>query len=233
MKVLIPILIGLLVVGCGKKTSKPEAKANPPSTSPAQEANNNQPKTDPTPKLEKEHAKPPKAEPKVEVKKPEPPKVAATKLIVDPIVEKAIRKQLKKPSGELTKADLKKLTYLSLYKNQLTELPKGLENLMQLEDLNLPVNKLTNVKGLEKLTQLNFLTLSDNQMTDVKGLDKLPKLQSLKLDGNKLTELPKGLEKLTQLEHLNLKRNPDLTKAQIDELQKALPKCNIYSDPTK
>ena len=26
MKVLIPIVIGLLVVGCGKKTSKPEAK---------------------------------------------------------------------------------------------------------------------------------------------------------------------------------------------------------------
>ena len=29
MKGLIPILIGLLVVGCGNKTSKPEAKAKP------------------------------------------------------------------------------------------------------------------------------------------------------------------------------------------------------------
>ena len=45
MNVLIPILIGLLVVGCGKKTSKPEAKTTSPSTSPAQEANNTQPKT--------------------------------------------------------------------------------------------------------------------------------------------------------------------------------------------
>ena len=45
MKVLIPILIGLLVVGCGEKTSKPEAKTTSPSTSPAQEANNTQPKT--------------------------------------------------------------------------------------------------------------------------------------------------------------------------------------------
>ena len=50
MKVLIPILIGLLVVGCGKETSKPETKAKSPSTSPAQEANNNQPETDPTAK---------------------------------------------------------------------------------------------------------------------------------------------------------------------------------------
>jgi len=43
----------------------------------------------------------------------------------------------------------------------------------------------------------------------------------------------KGLEKLTQLKTLNLYDNPDLTKAQIDQLQKALPKCRIYSDPKK
>ena len=35
MKTLITILIGLLVVGCGKKSSKPETKAKSPSTSPA------------------------------------------------------------------------------------------------------------------------------------------------------------------------------------------------------
>jgi hypothetical protein len=36
--------------------------------------------------------------------------------------------------------------------------------------------------------------------------------------------------KLTQLTHLYLEDNPDLTKAQIDQLQKALPKCKIFSD---
>ena len=101
----LPLLLGV----CEEKTSKPEAKANPPSTSPAQEANNNQPKTDPTPKLEKENVEPPKAEPKVEAKNPEPTKTAATKLIANPIVEKAIRKQIKKPTGELTKVDLEKV----------------------------------------------------------------------------------------------------------------------------
>jgi len=39
----------------------------------------------------------------------------------------------------------------------------------------------------------------------------------------------KGLEKLTQLTELNLKDNSGLTKAQIAELQKALPKCKIIS----
>ena len=43
----------------------------------------------------------------------------------------------------------------------------------------------------------------------------------------------KGLEKLTKLERLYLKDNPDLTKAQIAELKKALPKCKIYGKGTK
>ena len=42
-----------------------------------------------------------------------------------------------------------------------------------------------------------------------------------------------GLENLTQLVSLHLQNNPDLTKAQIDQLQKALPKCKIISNPTK
>ena len=49
--------------------------------------------------------------------------------IGDPIVEKAIRKSLKKPEGKLTKADLEKVTKLELWDNQLAEVPKGLENL--------------------------------------------------------------------------------------------------------
>jgi hypothetical protein len=40
-------------------------------------------------------------------------------MIADPIVEKAIRKELKKPTGELTEVDLEKVTKLDLYNNQL------------------------------------------------------------------------------------------------------------------
>ena len=54
----------------------------------------------------------------------------------------------------------------------------------------------------------------------------------LSLSNNQLTDV-KGLEKLTQLEWLYLNNNPDLTKAQIDELRKALPKCKIKSNPKK
>ena len=169
-------------------------------------------------------------------------------------IEAAIRKAANKPTGELTKADLEKVTRLEFTYNQLTELPKGLEKLTQLEELWFGYNKLTNVKGLEKLTklehlnllatqlidvkglenliQLTNLRLEHNQLTDVKGLEKLTKLEMLRLDDNQLTDVT-GLEKLTQLTELSLRNNRALTKAQIAELQKALPNCKIYSNPTK
>ena len=93
-------------------------------------------------------------------------------------------------------------------------------------------NQLTNVKGLEKLTELYALGLGGNQLTSVKGLEKLTKLPSLDLTNNQLTDV-KGLEKLTKLTRLGLDENPALTKAQIDELKKALPKCKITHDATK
>ena len=205
------------------------------------------------------------------------PDPADEKLITDPIVEKAIREELKKPTGELTKADLEKVTLLILSYTELTEVPKELENLTQLRKLYLWNNKLTDVKslkkftklerlnlsgnqltelpkGLEKLTKLRALHLGDNKLTDVKDLAKLTQLTSLSLNANKLTSVKglenltqleylelqknqlndvKGLEKLTQLEYLDLENNPALTKAQIDELQKALPKCTIIHNATK
>ncbi len=105
------------------------------------------------------------------------------------VIEAAIRRQIKKPTGKLTKADYEKVTTLDFFSQQLTD-----------------------VKGLEKLTQLTFLNLGQNQLTNVKCL-----------------------EKLTQLRVLGLMVNPALTKAQIDQLQKALPNCKIIiiSNPTK
>jgi hypothetical protein len=95
-------------------------------------------------------------------------------LIADPIVEKAVRKQIKKPEGELTKADLEKVTGLNLHNKRLTDV-KGLEKLTQLKGLHLHMNKLTSVKGLEKLTQLKWLRLWGNQLTNVKGLENQPR----------------------------------------------------------
>ena len=72
-------------------------------------------------------------------KKPEPPKAVPVN-IANPIVEKAIRKELKKPTGELTKADLEKVTFLDLSSKQLAAVPKGLEKCAQLRVLDLGDN---------------------------------------------------------------------------------------------
>jgi len=167
------------------------------------------------------------------------------------IIEAAIRNAAGKSTGELTEADYEKVTELDFYRNQLTYL-KGLEKLTKLETLKLHANHLTDVKGLEKLTQLTELALAYNNLpevpkelekltqltvlhlrncglTSVKGLENLTQLTLLHLFRNQLTSV-KGLEKLTKLEFLDLRDNPDLTKAQIDQLQKALPKCHIRSD---
>jgi len=54
----------------------------------------------------------------------------------------------------------------------------------------------------------------------------LEQFKGLRLNDDQLTSV-KGLEKLTQLTYLALYNNPALTKDQIDQLQKALPKCRI------
>ena len=128
---------------------------------------------------------------------------------LEKVIEKAIRRELITSTGELTEADLEEMTKLNLLGNRLTGV-WGLLNLTQLEALYLDNNPLTHVEGLEKLTQLRDLRLKNNQLTDVKGL-----------------------EKLAQLRTLNLRNNPALTKAQIAQLQKALPKCLIHSNPKK
>ena len=79
----------------------------------------------------------------------------------------------------------------------------------------------------EKVTKL---VLIDHRATDVKGLEKLAQLKELWLHNNKLTDV-EGLRGFcARLEYLWLSNNLDLTKAQIDALQKALPNCKIYSD---
>ena len=195
MKQLLLILAAVALVGCGenraisewKEGQKARAKAAAAETKAKAAAEAN---ATVTPKLE--------------------PSKAIPANITNPIVEKAIRKSLKKPTGELTKAHLEKVTRLILTFKQLTEVPKELENLTQLTNLQLPFNRLTDVKGLENLTQLKSLRLVGSQLTDVKRL-----------------------EKLTKLEVLYLNDNPDLTKAQVVQLQKALPKCVILSNTKK
>jgi hypothetical protein len=65
-------------------------------------------------------------------------------LIADPIVEKAIRFSLKKPKGELTKADLEKVTKLFLFNKKITG---------------------AGLKEVAKCKKLTFLQVEDTKIT--------------------------------------------------------------------
>ena len=141
------------------------------------------------------------------------------------VIETAIRGQVGELEGELTKADLEKVTVLYIKRRSLST-TKGLERLGKLQVLGLNDNSLTDVSALVGLTELEILHLHNNKLTDVNALAGLKRLRQIYLYGNNLTDVS-GLAALTQLETLYLHNNPDLTKAQIDELQRVLTKCEI------
>ena len=131
---------------------------------------------------------------------------------MDPVVELAIRKELKKPAGKLTKKYLEEVTRLVLNDTKkVTDAGlKEVAKLRQLKGLYLEGTDITDagLKEVTKLKQLNFLALNLTQITDL-GL--------------------KGVAKLKQLRFVNLE-DTNITESGVAKLQKALPKCKIRND---
>jgi Leucine-rich repeat (LRR) protein len=159
MKRFLLMIAVVALVGCGEK-DLPEPQAKTPET----------------PKTDVNETTAPKIQPKVGAKNPQTPKATSAKLIADPIVEKAIRKEMmgppvfKKVTGELTEADLAKVTSLWLNNTKITD--EGLKELPKLKNLtytlNLSFTQITDasIKELAKLKNLKNLTLMNTQITD-------------------------------------------------------------------
>jgi hypothetical protein len=146
-------------------------------------------------------------------------------------IEAAIRKAAGKPTGQLTQADLEKVTRLELANKGITDLTP-LKSLLNLDILLLDHNKITDLAPLADLNNLTQLKVDFNQITDLTSLSGMKELLQIWLHDNQITDLS-SLNGMTNLEHLFITNNPDLTKAEIDKLQKALPKCKISHDATK
>ena len=140
---------------------------------------------------------------------PTPVSPADEKLITDPIVEQAIRGLLdingNNPKGELTEADLGKVTHLFFGAVNLTE--EGLRELVRLDKLELLHFERSQItdKGLKevaKLQNLESLHFNGTPITDA-GLKELAKLQNLKglsLEDTKITDA--GLKEVAKLQKL-------------------------------
>ena len=103
MKQILVMMAAVVLVGCGKKAEPlpaPHTPEDKPSTAQTVKAGaQTTPEPLPTPD----------------------PAPAEEKPIADPIVEKAIRRSLNKPEGELTEADLEKVYVLKLSDTKITD----------------------------------------------------------------------------------------------------------------
>ncbi len=93
----------------------------------------------------------------------------------------------------------------------------GIENLTKLQVLNLMGTEITDLSGIEYLTNLQELDLSETWITDLSGIENLAKLQKLNLSGTPITDLS-GIEYLTNLRCLLLEGASIATLSGIDTL---------------
>ena len=181
------------------------------------------------------------------------PKIVPNSPKAKAAIEKEIRFRLDKPKGTLTKADLGKVTALDLNRKKISDVGdlKGLKQvrwlwlngnqihdisalkeLREITSLHLESNQLVDTDGLNELRQLKELSINHNQLRDLSALKDLTQLRYLDLGHNQLTDLS-ALKELKLLNHLDLRNNPDLPNAEVSKIRGALPKCRIYSNPTK
>jgi hypothetical protein len=120
-------------------------------------------------------------------------------------------------------AGLINLERLVLFMSNIDDI-SALSELTKLEYIWLNGN-VSDISALSKLTKLETLWLDNNAIGDISAMANLTNLAELSLIGNNISDVG-PLAKLTNLKKLSLGDNP-LTQAQIDELQKALPNCDI------
>ena len=158
------------------------------------------------------------------------------------VIENEIQKTLQ-TSG----ADPEQLKQLTISGKELEELDR-LEDITVIEDLNLSDNQIENLKPLSQLENLIVLDLSKNRIADLSPLSGLTKLNFLNLDQNQIESLepllampelvgliltdndyadPSPLMEMNNLRSLYLSLGPNLTQADFERIQKALPNCTV------
>ena len=181
------------------------------------------------------------------------PKIVPNSPQAKAAIEKEIRFRLDKPKGTLTDADFEKVTALDLNRKKISDVGdlkrlkqvkwlwlngnkihdiSALRELREITSLHLESNRLVDTDGLKELRQLKELSINHNQLRDLSALKDLTQLRYLDLGHNQLTDLS-ALKDLKLLNHLDLRNNPDLPNAEVSKIRAAVPKCRIYSNPTK
>lgn len=129
--------------------------------------------------------------------------------------------------------DLTKLHYLNLSRNYfiLNKDISFLKNLVNLERLDLSSDGIEDLTPLKNMKNLRVLNLYSNEITDLNPIKDLNQLKEINLSGgsrdgyNHIKDIS-ILKDFKDLHNLNISFN-DVTKSVVDDLQKALPDCNV------
>lgn len=143
----------------------------------------------------------------------------------DAAFEKAIRKLIGKPQGEILNTDLLGITEIDIWGEQVNDefrfllLRLGHDNnsgqihtlndlklFPSLKSLSICLQKDMDIGALSGLTNLEDLQLYNNQITDISMLKDLKNLKRLNLSGNKISDIS-ALKDLTNLKTLVLQGN--------------------------
>lgn len=123
----------------------------------------------------------------------------------DPNLAQALSEALGIPAAEITTTVMETLSSLDAKERGIRHLD-GLEHGVNLEELNLWGNEISELQPLQNLTQLQMLWLGGNEISVLQPLQNLTQLQVLSLWRNRIGDLS-PLSGLTQLKQLRLQSN--------------------------
>lgn len=92
------------------------------------------------------------------------------------------------------------------YRGRTPQAIEGLEDCVNLEELWLGKNKITEIRGISHLTKLRKLDIQSNRLEKIQGLETLVDLEELYLGHNGISEIC-GLDTLSALMILDLTKN--------------------------
>jgi len=124
----------------------------------------------------------------------------------DKTLEQIIRNKINKPTGDILKSDVEKITDLSAKNVGISNI-SGIENLNNLQCLDLSGSKISDINALKDLKKLGEIYLDNTQVSDISALSNLTDLWVLSLNNTQVTDIS-VLKKFTNsLSTINLKND--------------------------
>lgn len=122
------------------------------------------------------------------------------KLIADNDLERIIRAEINKTTGELTTEDLKRISYLNIGSENIVSL-EGLQNLINLAGIYISKNNISDLSPLSKLTKLKQISVYNNPIKNIMPLKNLVNLTHLTIENGNVSNID-AVAGMNNLEHI-------------------------------